>query len=855
MHQQLKSVLCAATALSAAYSMPVLAQDSASEIASGNDIVVTARRVEERLQDVPISISVLDSNSIANNNITSAKDITTYTPGLVMQGRYGNDNVAFTIRGFSQEQRTTATVGTYFADVVMPRGSGASQGGDGAGPGQLWDLENIQVLKGPQGTLQGRNSTGGAVLLVPRKPTDRLEGFVEGTLGDYDLMRVQAVANIPVMDTLRIRFGVDRNKRDGYLKNVGNLGTGKYGDDMGSTDYWALRFSAVMDLSPDVENYTIVSYVDSQATPSIPKIVTAYANPAAPGAFGTPCSAGTSLQCDQFNREAGHGRWAVSNSMADTASTMETWQVINTTKWQVNDNLTIKNIFSYAELRSVNNMDLFGGYWLIDGTPFGTERPDQVQTFAYTHAEPVSGLTNAQSTMVEELQFQGNSSDGRLTWQGGFYLESSDPLGFSGVQTSIFTPCTDINTFDCRPAGSGPGIAGQGSFSVSRTEFDSRAIYGQASYDILQNVTFTAGLRYTWDKMKSFIQNETWRVRPPGQTKSVVCTNPTAPDFGGVFPVEQRFEICRQTLKQSTEAPTWLVGLDYKPIDDALLYAKWSRGYRQGGLTIFGADPIQPYEEEKVDTYEAGAKVSWRGSVPGNFNVSAYYNDFSDQQLQAGVSCDAALPNYQGPCGPTTAIVNAGKSELYGFEAELGISPFEGFRLNAAYAYLHTKITEIPTGADILASLPPGTLFNSFNLPRDGDPLNFAMPHKVNVSASYTLPLSPNVGEITFGGTYVYQSSYRAVADACRAVPSLPCAQDGDIGFGNGIIPSAQLVNLNVNWNRIFDSPVDAAFFMTNVFNERIYTHINDNLTRGFVSAMLAEPQMFGFRLRYNFGM
>jgi len=171
-----KSVLLAASALSLAYGAPALAQDATEDSAaedsalSGNDIVVTARRIEERLQDVPISITVLSQQTLTNNNITSAKDITTYTPGLVAQGRYGNDSVAFTIRGFSQEQRTTATVGTYFADVVAPRGSGASQGGDGAGPGQLFDLENVQVLKGPQGTLQGRNSTGGAVLLVRASP-------------------------------------------------------------------------------------------------------------------------------------------------------------------------------------------------------------------------------------------------------------------------------------------------------------------------------------------------------------------------------------------------------------------------------------------------------------------------------------------------------------------------------------------------------------------------------------------------------------------------------------------------------------------------------------------------------------
>ena len=171
-----RSVLCIAIPL-AFTGGTATAQTSDLEI---DEIIVTARRVEERLQDVPISITVLSQEYLTNNNIQSAKDIATYTPGLTTNNRYGSDNTTWTIRGFTQEQRTTSTVGTYFADVVAPRGSGATQGGDGAGPGSLFDLQNVQVLKGPQGTLFGRNSTGGAVMLVPRKPTSELEGYLEG---------------------------------------------------------------------------------------------------------------------------------------------------------------------------------------------------------------------------------------------------------------------------------------------------------------------------------------------------------------------------------------------------------------------------------------------------------------------------------------------------------------------------------------------------------------------------------------------------------------------------------------------------------------------------------------------------
>lgn len=206
MFNSFKSTLLAATVLGATTAAPAWAQ-TADETNSSNDIIVTAQRVEQRLQDVPVSITVFNQTQLDSNNITNAKDIAQITPGLQVNNRYGADSTNFGIRGFTQEQRTTATVGVYFADVVAPRGSGATFGGDGAGPGSLYDLQNIQVLKGPQGTLFGRNSTGGAVLLVPKKPTDKFEGYVEGTVGDHSLWGLQAVVNLPASDSVRFRLG------------------------------------------------------------------------------------------------------------------------------------------------------------------------------------------------------------------------------------------------------------------------------------------------------------------------------------------------------------------------------------------------------------------------------------------------------------------------------------------------------------------------------------------------------------------------------------------------------------------------------------------------------------------------
>ena len=147
---------------------------------------------------MPISITVLSQEAISKRNISNAGDLGTYVPSLATNANFGPEKSSFAIRGFNQEGRTSPTVAVYFADVVAPRANTGTTTGNGAGVGSFFDLQNVQVLKGPQGTLFGRNTTGGAILLVPTKPTTKLEGYVEGSLGSHDMKRVQAVFNAPL---------------------------------------------------------------------------------------------------------------------------------------------------------------------------------------------------------------------------------------------------------------------------------------------------------------------------------------------------------------------------------------------------------------------------------------------------------------------------------------------------------------------------------------------------------------------------------------------------------------------------------------------------------------------------------
>ena len=804
--------------------------EPAIETGTTGDIIVTARRVQERLQDVPISITVFNQEQLDDRNVSTAADLAAYTPSLSANQRFGTDNTTFSLRGFFQELRTTASVAVYFADVVAPRGGGSTSGGDGAGPGYFFDLQNVQVLKGPQGTLFGRNTTGGAILLVPRKPTSLLEGYVEGTYGNHDERRLQGVINVPISETIRFRAGVDRRLRDGYLRNIAPEGP----DDFANINYLAARASLVVDLTPDVENYTIGSYTDSDHNGAIPKLVA--------------CNAAVSplgpLACNQIAGEQGRGRFAVQNTQPDARQHLQQWQVINTTSWNVSEMVTIKNILAYAQLESLSKTEAFGTRFVIPETFLGRATGALAGSIvSFVPIRAAAGLnSNDQSTFVEELQVQGRTRGDWLTWQAGAYYEKSKPDGSYGNQNPSNLSCTDPAALRCTDVlgrlTAREGRLGSMSRQIASTTFRNIGLYAQGTVGLTDQLKLTGGFRYTWDRTKSAAQKQVLRF-PASDDARLYCLSPavgpTGPralpggvfDFSNSIPLSQIGTACLQQLEQESEAPTWVIGLDYNPWKDALLYAKYSRGYRQGSTNPFGADGFETFDPETVDTYELGAKASWRGSLPGFVNIAGYYNDFTDQQVQLGFR---SLTN---AVAPNTGILNAGRSRIYGVEVEAGLRPFAGMSLALSYGYLNTKLQELAT-----PTLPPGSLYDALiATSQAGQPLPFSPKHKLSLTSEYKLPLPDSIGRVSIGGTYSYTSE-----------------QFGSFQSPFGRIKPSELVNFNLNWDEVAGSRFDLALFATNLLNEEYWYAVNDQSSSGFVSRFLAEPRMYGARLRYRFG-
>lgn len=804
------AVMLPMAVLGAGLALPVPATLAAIE--QQEEVIVTARRKEESLQDVPISMTVFSQETLDERNVISATDLVNYTPSLSANTRFGSDQASFAIRGFTQEFRTTASVGVYFADVVAPRGGAVITAGDGAGPGAFFDLQNVQVLKGPQGTLFGRNTTGGAIQLLPQKPTGELGGYAELSAGNHDMERAQGVINVPLSDRARARFGVDTLQRDGYMKNVSGVGPNRFTD----VDYIAGRASLSVDVTDAVENYTIATYSDSENNGTIQGMFACKPG----GLLDAFCQPTLESQKDDFYTVA-------QGDVENPVSKLEQWQLINTTSWEVSDALSVKNILSYADLEQTIRHANFGTNFRYPAAyaPL-LPSPELVGAPVTFYPSGPAGMpSSSQTTFVEELQFSGRALDDRLDWQGGVYYENSKPDGWSGLLSTTFLTCPQL------PEGSDPASwqcldvfgAGFVQSSVGKIEYQNKAAYAQTTYDISDEFSVTTGLRYTVDKTEGtnaqVIYTGFPRAAPGAPASGPGCV--LSPATGVVAPD------CRQQLDKETDAPTWLIGLDYVPTPDLLLYAKYARGYRQGSVNLFAAEGIQDFDAEEVDAYELGGKWSFDAPLPGMLNVALFHNELSDQQLQVGYSSST------GEAAFTTGIVNAGSSTIQGAEIEATLEIHDGLMFSLSYTYLDTELdeTELPQPA---SDSPYDEVTGYMEA---GSALTFSPEHMATAALDYLLPLPADVGDVSIGASYTYIDEQLAIVSTF------------------GWLDSRKLLNLNAGWKGIMGSAFDVSLFATNVTDEEYPVNVTgfyDNPSIGADFRVTGEPRMYGARLRYN---
>ncbi|RYY29073.1 MAG: TonB-dependent receptor [Sphingomonadales bacterium] len=585
-----------------------------------DDIVVTARRREERLQDVPIAITALSAGSLAEANIVQVSDLPMKVPGLTTQpSAFGSNVLQVSIRGqrqFDPYITKDPAVAVYFADVVQNRPQGLNSA--------FFDVSSVQVLKGPQGTLFGRNTTGGAMLITPQAPTDQFEGYLLGGYGNYNAYRVEGAVNVPLADWAKLRVAGAIQRRDGFTNNVT---TGQQLDDENKNNW---RVSLTLSPAQGFENRTVINGFSADENGVGYKLLGVL-----PGVgFGSAPNVVAELA--RVNALPFHS--TTSDQILETR--VKTFAVSNVTTIDIADNVTLKNIAGYRFVGSHIPFDLDGSsLTFTDGAnkvvPFFPSRED---------------MTVRQYS--DELQILGTVFGGSLDYIfGGFYfLERGSDRQQSGGQGGVSV-----------------GGIYQGDRVTYADPIRNQSYSGFAQFTwrpaFLQGFSVTAGGRQTHDlreiTTRNLVSNGTCRL----VNSSGAVLNP-----------------CVTSYSKSFDKFTYSLSADYKIAQGVLVYLAHRTGYRTGGFNISATTPAQftPFQPENLSDYEVGIKTDFRmGTGKGRLNVAAYTQDYRNIQRNQGALINGVF---------TQTIVNAAEATIKGFEVELQLQPvdFIDFGLNVA---------------------------------------------------------------------------------------------------------------------------------------------------------------------------
>lgn len=617
------------------------------------EIVVTARRRAENIRDVPLTITALSAEDLAERHVTSKVDLANSVPGLINTQTIGAPiSSGFAIRGQGPGFSSGAAVITYFAEVPAAGGGGGSQAStafaDG-GPGSYYDLENVQVLKGPQGTLFGKNSVGGAVLFTPNKPANGFSADIMGQLGNYNERSVEAMINVPIIeDRVLFRVAGTFEKRDGFTKDVGPFHKGR---DYDNVNYRAARASLVLRPVDGFENYTIVRYI-RHSLHGQGSSTTIY-NPAAPSGLGAPIEVFYPNLEDAVEAQRARGPRRIALNERQFTK-YEAWQALNTTTIDILPNLKLKNIASYS-----HSAHAYGQ----DGD--GTSEPVMGSTSRFRRDQVVEFYT-------EELQLQGNLMDNALDYVVGVYGDKVKAPHYE-ADTYLFPLIPGI--FPIGPLNN-PGYP---VFIHGNENAKSRAAFGQATLDVgrlvptLQGLSLTAGYR---------------RTRESGGGQTVLSTG-----FGNLGnPGTYKFSYGSHTLTAK-----------YQVNPDLMVYVTQRNAFKSGGVNSYVLDEASPYRfyapEEAIDI-EAGVKARFSlGSMPASLDAAAFKTKIKNVHRQSSDPVIAPVGNF---------IRSAAEGEVKGFEIAVEVKPAPILELGVNYAYTDTGYTKItdPLQIPLLTGAP-----------------------------------------------------------------------------------------------------------------------------------------------------
>lgn len=672
LHRISRALAAASSIAALAVANPAFAQDSnsatdKSEQADPGAIVVTAQFREQNLQQTPIAITAINGETLAARGQTNVADIGDFAPNVNLEpasGLQGNSIAAF-IRGVGQSDASFALepgVGIYIDDIYYGTTFGAVM--------DLTDLARVEVLRGPQGTLSGKNSLGGSVKLFSQEPDGSTDGFVEGTYGSYNRVDLRASAGFSLTDELFARVSAVSKSADGYFKRLdfgcvnptsGIPASGDANDECvlgteGGRDLQGMRVAlryAPASIPLDVTLRADYSSDNSEIAPSkliyagFP-IVRSY-NAADPTA-GVPFDSRFLTAPKSYSSYATYGAGGNFTTVfgipyqvlpggfsVDPQGSVKSWGVSAKAIYELSDNVALTSITGYRVADGTSGID-------VDGSPLAI----LLQQFSYRHEQ-----------FTQELRLSAQLADGLIdTTVGGFYYDANDLLqGRNQIPVLLFDFLSDD--------------------LVTNT---SKSVFGHIELHLTDRLDVIGGLRYTDDK-KTY--NYT-RVNIDGSVPSGAFFTPNFL-LAGLNGLSGTFAGNRVDYR---------LGVNYQLADDVMMYAQVATGYKGGGINPrpSAADQVQSFGPEKLVAYEVGVKSQFLGRRL-RLNAAVFRNDYTDMQLVRYQCPDSVVISCSVPS-------NAGDARIFGFELETFAEPVDGLQFDGSIGYLdfdYRKITNPST--------------------------------------------------------------------------------------------------------------------------------------------------------------
>lgn len=802
---------------------PEEAEQETSTRAKGEieELTVTARRKEELLQETPMSITALGEAEMDARGVADLSDIAAFAPNVRFdQGAGSSNNASVFIRGVGQTEGTINAdpkVGIYLDGVYQARSLGTIL--------STWDVQRVEIIRGPQGTLFGKNAIGGALQVITNPPVANYEAAGRIEFGNYSDFNTLLMLNAPVDvfglgDKLFVRGSLQYETRDGFVYDV-NLD-----EDFSSQNLLggrvAMRFNPNDDLDVKLAYWNQTQPVKSvrgeceikqEQTISGDRFLDGVTSARAIGALG-----------GEFEAECDRSSPLISSTNVENRDELDTSKIHGTIDWRTPELtgvglLDLKSTTAYQSLYQRFNFE-------ADSTalPLLEAYIDELGYWQFS----------------QELQVSGGFFEDRVHWTvGGFYLHESK----AGEPDRLAAILPDFEFSE----GSGfyfpLGVTGT---AASQFEHQTASGYIFGGWDITDALSVTAGFRYGWEKKNLARQTMLDFCTYPGTNGE--CSVEWEPDDDGVVVIGPYSinTVTSRSAEDSWQAPTGHAGVQYAINDDINIYAGFQRGYSSGGFNYLNADTDgapQAFEPEALSGFELGFKSSWfeRKLV---FNAAYFWDYYDDKQVRVRVADSAGTDGLQ--IGVTDAILNAGDSIIQGAEIEISAAPIEGLLLRGGlglqfnqydnFEVLDEDATKAATEA-ARVGLPDDEAREIFiRVYEDISDNKFPyMPeYNFNLMASYTREVIEGF-DLTLAGDYSWQS--RIYFDPLNT----PELSQGPVG----------LFNLRAT-GYVGSTDTEIALWVKNVIDERYLT--SGYSVGAYVSRYYGRPRTFGFTLTQRFG-